>query len=114
MSKLSSRLQSRIAKRRNVLHFREEERRLLKSLVKAGELLFGFGMLQQALLDDTRQRYREVREIVRGMAEDQTLDKVLLRQQYELEYTSYSLDNAGITPDFKTLILDIETFAGKL
>lgn len=87
--KLSSRLQSRIAKRRNAISHFEQERMFGKLAVSMGRTLLSVGLIGEQELTNCRDNYRHTREVVTGMADDQQLDKSLLGLVYKLENVGY-------------------------
>lgn len=92
--KLSSRLQSRLAKRRTAIRHFEEERAFGKLAVSMGRTLLSVGLIGEAELDLAHEKYRHVRTVVKDMAEDQSLDKALLRLTYDVENTSVAIEDA--------------------
>lgn len=90
--KLSSRLQSRLAKRRRVLSHLEADRSDSKIVTQAMRRFEEMGM---PMPDQTKQKARQARHdlrmTIKDMADDQQLDKSLLRMVYENENFSFIL-----------------------
>lgn len=102
MSKFSSRLQSRIAKRRAVIRHFEDDRHVLKVAVNAGRQLVGVGILHPGAYHEGVAQYREVRKGIKEMVIGQQLDKELLRYFYGQENATFDLASA-------TIVLEDET-----
>lgn len=96
MSKLSSRLQSRVAKRGNAISAFEYERGYGKEMVRIGRGLLNIDAITEGEMEIAYRKYNEVCGMVNDLARDQQLDKELLRLAYKLENAPNSLNNTFI------------------
>lgn len=104
MTKLSSRLQSRIAKRRSALRHVDGQRAMGKEMNVLGMRLLDNDLISQEAFNTHLAGYRRIRKLGRDLAMDQQLDKQLLKITYLHENSFLSLADAELS-DSNVIVL---------